>query len=253
MNPLFQTLGMSARGWVALGTGAVALTVIALTAAPVVRAVFISSGAHAPETVHKEEALRFREAATKKYLAQINGRSLFYIPPPPAPAPRPRVDPPPVVKVDPPKPLPPSRYGGPAIMGMVNNAVWFTDGTQMRVGDPVKSDLSVVDLSNAPWTAKLRWKEIDFDVTFIERDGVIHPRPELPKPEAPKLDASKPESPKVDASKPGVPGGAPVPAPSVHPPANPDGSSPSAPVIVTPPSTPPVANEPAPVREPKKS
>lgn len=95
------------------------------------------------------------------YLAQVKGRSLFYVPPPPtASAAAEPVD------TDKPPP-PPSTYGGPSIVAMLSDIVWFSNGRKLKVGEK-HDDLEVVALS-PPWSSRLKWKGVEFDVGFFER------------------------------------------------------------------------------------
>lgn len=105
----------------------------------------------------------------EKYLAQINGRTLFYAPVRVAAAPPPPPEPPPGPPQPPP---PPTEYGGSRIIAMVLDTVWFEDGRKMKVGDAEKDDTEVVSV-NAPWDAKLKWKTVEFTVPLFGRDGVV--------------------------------------------------------------------------------
>ncbi len=108
-----------------------------------------------------------QKAQFDKYLAQINGRSLFIVPGrPPAPEPEP---PPPGPPSEPPKP---TSYGGSDIIAIVLDTVWFEDGRRMRVGDEAKSETEVIEV-HAPWNAVLRWKGERFTVPLFGRDAVV--------------------------------------------------------------------------------
>ena len=103
-----------------------------------------------------------QKTAFDSYVAQITGRSLFYVPEPPR-APEPTEAP---VDADKPPP-PPSSYGGPGMVAMLSDSVWFANGKRLKVGEK-DGDLEVAGLV-PPWTAKLNWKGVPFDVTLFER------------------------------------------------------------------------------------
>ncbi len=95
------------------------------------------------------------------YLAQVKGRSLFHVPP--APQASAAVEP---TDTDKPPP-PPSSYGGPSIIAMLSDVVWFSNGRKLKVGEK-HDDLEVVELA-PPWSSRLKWKGVEFDVGFFER------------------------------------------------------------------------------------
>lgn len=100
---------------------------------------------------------------------RVAGRSPFFTPAaPPPPAPPPRVveeteeDPGP-----PPPPPPPARYGGPDMIAMMGDVVWFANDKRLRVGEE-DSGVTVV-ATNPPWKATLLWRGIEFEVPLFER------------------------------------------------------------------------------------
>ena len=107
----------------------------------------------------------FHEAASEN-LALAQGRSMFVVPPPPnaiaeADQPEPEAE-----VAEGPAPTP-TRYGGPDPIAVINNAVWFSDSTDVPVGRE-RSGVEVVSVDNAPWTVRLRWREVEFDVEIFE-------------------------------------------------------------------------------------
>lgn len=164
------------------------------------------------------------------YLAQIEGRSLFLVPGPPVKE---------VSKEQPPEDegvaekTKPESYGGPAIIGMMNDAVWFDNGKRLVAGGEKEGDLRVVSV-NIPWEATVEWQEVEFKVGLFTKDNlVIKEKESAPKAEPPvegsggdegsapeKADASKGQEPGVTAAK------AEAPKP-VEP--KPDGTKPDAP------------------------
>ncbi|MEI7658724.1 MAG: hypothetical protein WCK33_11735 [Phycisphaerae bacterium] len=127
------------------------------------------------------------------YMAQVKGRSLFYLPPPPQ-ASTASTD---AKDADKPPP-PPSSYGGPSIVAMLSDVVWFSNGRKMKLGEK-HDDLEVVALS-PPWSSRLKWKGVEFDVGFFERSRLTKSptEPAPAKAEEPKEPAT--ESP--DAASP---------------------------------------------------
>ncbi len=98
-------------------------------------------------------------------------------------------------------------YDGPAIIAMVMDTVWFTDGLKLSVGDDAKEDVEVVEVL-APWEAILKWKGKEFTVPLFARDKlVVSPGEKKPaelspgdaKPDEPTTAAS--DHPKPDISK----------------------------------------------------
>lgn len=119
-----------------------------------------------PAVAEAETRTGERAAAYSGYLAQISGRSVFYNPeasPPPPPA---------VTDEEPTVPQRPTTYGGPAMAAMVFDEVWFADGKRFRVGAEEKDDLRVV-ATQAPWSATIEWKGVEFKVDLFTRNGIV--------------------------------------------------------------------------------
>lgn len=216
-----------------LGLGAL-VTVVCL--AGVVVSLFASvgappkAGATSDDDKVKEYAL-----AVKGFEAQIQGRSLFFTPAPPTPKRAPQPDPGP--PAPPPPPPPPSSYGGPEIIALVNDSAWFANGKRLKASEK-DDDIQLVSVS-APWSAKIAYKGVEFDVDLFKRDSTVH-RPagssgwsssasskvdtltsaaNVPvKTEAPKVDpAAKPPT---EPAKADAPPEAPRPGPSSNTPLN---------------------------------
>lgn len=112
-----------------------------------------------------EEAQRVEQF--ERYIAQIDGRSLFHTPAAPG------ADSAPKVEVDASKPPPPpSTYGGPAVIGMVNDEVWFADGKRLRIGAEARDGIAVVS-ANAPWEATISWRGVEFKVPLFSREHIV--------------------------------------------------------------------------------
>ncbi|MGE3107604.1 MAG: hypothetical protein AB7O77_04525 [Phycisphaerales bacterium] len=251
--------GVGRLGWLSAAVAVATAAFVVSRAAPV----YDAARAHSV-TAEGQESITTTVASftesVKRDAGQVDGRSLFFIPPPPPPKPPPNPPPPPLG--DPPKPPPtpppPRTYGGPKIIGAAIDSVWFDNGKRLTAGGEADGDLRVIEIQQVPWSAKLEWKGIVFDVPFIARDSVVikdpaspasSPEPEpqppasapatqtpastSPAPAAPSTepdkDAAKPDPEKKEESKEekkeekkdGAPAPPPAPAPA-PPPDKPD-------------------------------
>ncbi|MCC6660267.1 MAG: hypothetical protein IT437_05220 [Phycisphaerales bacterium] len=112
-------------------------------------------------------------------LAQVDGRSLFFVPAAPPPPP------PPPPKDEGPRPVPkPSTYTGPVLVAMVNGTAWFGkdkgDGgasdkiiSVLTIGGPEVRGVTLLGL-NPPWSARVLWKGVEFDVPLLAPDTVVN-------------------------------------------------------------------------------
>jgi hypothetical protein len=115
-------------------------------------------------TEHDETQMVYRD--------RFNGRSVFFEPParkkPPPPTP-PITD---IVKVDQPEkvdlepPPAPARYGGPAIVAILGDTVWFEGGKRVAVGEEVDG-IEVVALNSA-WSAQIGWSRGEYAVSIYD-------------------------------------------------------------------------------------
>jgi hypothetical protein len=105
-------------------------------------------------------------AALDRYRRMIDGRSFYVKPPRPVRRPtRPIL---PTVPDEPEERDPtPTRYGGPEIIALVGDAVWFDNDMRLAVGEQ-QGDLEVVAV-RAPWHATLRWKGGEFVEPLFDR------------------------------------------------------------------------------------
>jgi hypothetical protein len=185
-----------------------------------------------PADADRTDADRLGEFAANldRFKAQVDGRSLFYIPPRPPP---PRIDP--VVDNTPREAPKPTRYGGPSIIAMVNGAVMFSDGQRVKIGESGRN-VKVVSIS-APWSARLEWQGVEFDVELFQRDSavvrtshassepsVLTPAPERrPAPAPPSAPpAASPPSASPAAPPPAEPASDPEPEPEPEPEPDPE-------------------------------
>lgn len=104
-------------------------------------------------------------ADLKRFESQTNGRSVFLTPR------RPHANDT-VVDTSTTEPTRPTRYAGPSIIAMINGAVWFADGQRIEPGKDGRG-VTVVSL-NAPWSARILWQGVEFDVGLFERDSVVY-------------------------------------------------------------------------------
>lgn len=159
-------------GWLALAAWALALIVCARGLVGVGRALLAPS-ADRSVAVQDERLGRAAEDYSRmlsEAVAQVDGRSIFFVPSAPIPPPPP---PTPIVEVAPPPPPPPTTYGGPSIIAMVNGAVWFADGTRLSEGESSgTSDVKVIRIE-MPWHAVVEWKGIEFKVSLFDRDRTV--------------------------------------------------------------------------------
>ena len=218
--------------------GACMAALIALTlgwsawhAWPVVRAARLPAKGEGAERTDDDRREAFA-ATLRAQQAQVDGRSMFFNPPRPLPA-RPAF-----TDTSPRAPVKPSRYGGPAIIAMVNGSVLFADGQRVKTGESGRG-VKVVSLS-VPWSAKLEWDGVEFDVELFQRDSTIRPASHSEiTPLTPAPSAAEPKPVPVPSPVPAAPGAEPASDPEPLPPSDP---SPSA----DPASEPDPAPEPSP-------
>jgi hypothetical protein len=228
---------LGTRGKVAAGVAGLALIVLGVVLPGFVRAVMApsagtQSNAEGDAEISKKHAERF-----PGYLAQIEGRSLFLVPGPPS-IERSAGPPPDDEPKDKPKP---TSYGGPSIVAMMNDAVWFSDGKRLQAGSEKEGDVRVVAV-NIPWEATVEWQGVEFKVGLFTRDSLVIKAEGSPAA-LPDVD----EEPEAEAANetvatPLVPKPAEVPMPAVQPGAEPTvapAASPATPSRESPPAPPP--------------
>lgn len=206
-TPLNSLVGLPPLAYAAIAAGAVGLVVIVTNAQVLLSSATLPSSAPALGEDGKK-ALDEHRTNTTNRVAQIKGRSPFFTPsaPPRKVVSRPKDPEPPR---PPPPPSKPSSYGGPAIFAFVNDAVWFADGKKLRPGEGDEKSVKVVKL-NPPWSARIAYQGVEFDVSLFDRDKLVYPAPgdtkpaETPPPEA-KAPESKPSESKPADSKPADP------------------------------------------------
>ncbi len=166
MNPVLRKITNVLRplgfaGGVAAGLGLLAAVAVVWSLGLMAQAAVTPSKVDEPPEAQQQERLAKYEAALDKRAAQAEGRSMFIPPEEPS---KPAEE----EKKDDKPPPPPATYGGPGMVAIVYDRVWFDDGRSMTVGDDEDSGLAVVDVS-PPWAARLRWRGVEFDVTLFSR------------------------------------------------------------------------------------
>lgn len=101
-----------------------------------------------------EKAVGSFKDATSRHVAQIDGRSLFYLP-----------DAPQVVEDSGPKP---TVYGGPSLYAYVNSTAYFSDGQKVSPSEPEDRTLKLVSAS-PPWSVRVLWEGAEFDVELFKK------------------------------------------------------------------------------------
>ncbi len=111
--------------------------------------------------------LAVHETNLATYRDRFEGRSPFFRPPAPAPPPPPQTS---EKKPDAPPPPPtiPKTYGGPVVIAVIGDQVWFKskDNLKLRVGEEA-SGVKVL-ASNPPWIVKLAYAGGEYDVRVFK-------------------------------------------------------------------------------------
>jgi len=181
---------LTATGAAAVAALAFALVVALSSAGGLLRALrFSAAQSDAVARDQQERAERFNKDLDN-WRAQLDGRSMFFVPPaPPAPAPTEGA------VVDRGPPPPPSSYAGPRIVAIVGSTVWFDNGDTVAAGAEPVGGLSVVSVS-PPWSARVLWRGVEFDVPLFDRTTDRFLEPALdPIPTDAPTEAQSPISP----------------------------------------------------------
>lgn len=219
---------------VALALIIVCAAVVAVQAASVISTIMHPSPDASRQLADQKQRAEAYSKSVDAQLSQISGRSMFVLPPKPPPEPKPKPASTPSVKRDPGPPPPPSSYGGPKIIAMMGNTVWFEGGDRVSI-DGEHDGVTVIGTS-PPWTARLKWKGVEFDVKLFERTtpkflvkpgGSAHEAEADPAEEAsPEPSADTPDAEAPDRDESLSPGDADPPAdPAVEPVGSGDGAS----------------------------
>lgn len=112
--------------------------------------------------VDRQRAQHAREM--EAWVAVVQGRSPFFIPPAPI------IEEPVVVEDEPDEPdepRAPTRYGGPDIVAAMNGRIWLDDETIVPLGEE-GSGVTLISLDNVPWSVRVGWRGAEFDVDIFE-------------------------------------------------------------------------------------
>lgn len=192
---------LGAKGRWALLIALLAAIMLLLWTWSLLSAVLLPASGTASAQADEKQRLAELQEKFKQQIAQFDGRTVFYVPAAPG------AKPPPEEHTDSSDKAPekPSTYGGPGIIAMINDVVWFSDGSRVKSGETV-GDIKVAAVK-APWEATVLWKGVEFKVNFFERDGVVLNKTKSSSSasslaaDAAKSDAAKPDSGKPDAEK----------------------------------------------------
>lgn len=151
-------------GMVALGVALLAIVVLCVSGWPLVRdALTRRVGDVAELEAEQEKQVGLYTSAMEERVKQINGRSMFFVPPAPAEVAEKEKEP----EDEGPAPEP-TRYGGPDVIAVVNGTVWFGNDRRIAVGEE-RDGIKVVSVGESPWSVKLEWRGVEFDVQVFER------------------------------------------------------------------------------------
>ncbi|MEM9082945.1 MAG: hypothetical protein AAGB34_05050 [Planctomycetota bacterium] len=152
------------RGFAAIAAVILLLVVGVSSLAPVLGVMFGHSEKEDAQAIDSEQRLERFRTLQEGFIAQANGRSLFFVPsaPPPVKRNRPNRD------EDSEKEPPPAVYAGPKLIGIVGTTAWFEDDLRLTVGGDAQDDLTLISTS-APWFATVEWRGERFEVTLFER------------------------------------------------------------------------------------
>lgn len=159
-----KAAALGASAWTAVAAAVIAMIVL-LVFIPSLIAAFLAPLPRVPQAGGASSVDQGSKYGD--YLAQYDGRSLFFIPSPPTPivsdVPRERPTP---------APTQPTRYGGPSIIALINDTAWFSDGRRLAAGGEKDGSLRVVRVE-APWNAVVEWQGVEFTVSLFDRDQVV--------------------------------------------------------------------------------
>lgn len=165
---------VGALGWFAILAAFLAIVIAFRVLVPFSATVFGGNGTEGadPESLQLARYAERYQEAYQRDGQRFVGRSAFFVPPAPVPPPPP--PPPPREPVvderprDPGPPPPPSSYGGPKIAYVWDDRVTFENDMTLTAGGEGESGVEVLE-TNLPWSVKVRWREVEFDVQLFER------------------------------------------------------------------------------------
>ena len=160
---------LSLFSWLAVLVAAITAAIIFGALVPSVRDILAPGPETAREAEQDQERRieQFNERMAQS-LALAQGRSMFVVPPAPDAVAQEEAAKAAAAEKAADGPAPkPTRYGGPDPIAIINDTVWFSDSTMVPVGKE-RGGIRVVSVRNAPWSVRLRWREVEFDVPIFE-------------------------------------------------------------------------------------
>ncbi len=152
-------------GYLGLVALVVGLIVTGVFVPPLLAALNASADISEARAFDDSDELETFENNLDAWLAVTNGRSPFFVPP------RPIIEKPEIETVETePEPVNrvPTRYGGPDILAAMNDTIWLQGGDTVRVGDTARG-VTPISLENLPWSVRVEWEGVEFDVDLFER------------------------------------------------------------------------------------
>ncbi len=128
----------------------------------------VTPGPESAEAAEQDQERRIAQQAERlaKSLALAQGRSMFVVPPAPdaiAQAEKEKAKATAATCEGPAL----ARYSGPDPIAVINDTVWFSDSTSVAVGKE-RGGIRVVSVARAPWSVRLKWRNVEFDVPIFE-------------------------------------------------------------------------------------
>ncbi len=166
--------GIGAVGWFAILAAILALVIAFRVIVSFSMTLLATDGVDSsdPQALQLARYAERHQEAIERDAQRFVGRSAFFVPPAPVPPPPPPPPPRDPVETPPPRdpgpPPPPSSYGGPKIAYVWDDRVTFENDMTLIVGGEGQSGVEVLE-TNLPWSVKVRWREVEFDVQLFER------------------------------------------------------------------------------------
>ena len=166
-NAPFTRRDLSMLSWVAIAVAALALFALISALAPTVVAL-LTPGPESAEAAEQDQERRIAQYNERlaKSLALAQGRSMFVVPPAPDAIAQAEKDKAKAAEAADEGPAP-TRYTGPDPIAVINNTVWFSDSTSVPLGKE-RAGIRVVSVDRAPWSVRLKWRNVEFDVPIFE-------------------------------------------------------------------------------------
>ncbi len=166
-----QSLTFNKALIIALAAAAFAALVVAMQVPSLVGALLTPSLDRDATAANLGFVMVEHEVDRDTYKSRFNGRSLFFKPKPP-PRPRPVVQltetstKPDIVETEP-APVISKDYGGPTILFVLGDEIWFKNGAKLLVGEE-DNGLKVLS-SDPPWSVRIGYGGGEYDVDLFKR------------------------------------------------------------------------------------